>query len=84
MGIRVPYQVDRMVGSGEVIGKLQTLWDELLNHGDEFFVLSFPPVRGVHPSLTLKVAIVHACASLLNTHKRFWLNAMVDWHTTVG
>jgi hypothetical protein len=21
----------------------------------------FPPVRGVHPSLTLKAAVVHAC-----------------------
>ncbi|KAG2346354.1 hypothetical protein BDR05DRAFT_997357 [Suillus weaverae] len=45
---------------GEVIGKLQTSWDDLLNHGDEPFVLSFPPVRGVDPSLTLKVDVVHA------------------------
>ncbi|KAG1725980.1 hypothetical protein EDB19DRAFT_1914829 [Suillus lakei] len=29
-------------------------------HKDESFVLSFPPVRGVHPSLMLKVAVVHA------------------------
>ncbi|KAG2344809.1 hypothetical protein BDR05DRAFT_947156 [Suillus weaverae] len=36
-------------------------WDELLDHGDEPFDLSFPSVRGVHPSLTLKVAVVHAC-----------------------
>ncbi|KAG2084742.1 uncharacterized protein F5147DRAFT_765194 [Suillus discolor] len=36
-------------------------WDELLDHGDEPFDISFPPVRGVHPSLELKVAIVHAC-----------------------
>jgi hypothetical protein len=26
-----------MLGSGEVIGKLQILWDELLNHGNEPF-----------------------------------------------
>jgi hypothetical protein len=26
-----------------------------------FVDLSFPPVRGVCPSLTLKVAVVHAC-----------------------
>ncbi|KAG1820392.1 uncharacterized protein BJ212DRAFT_1478507 [Suillus subaureus] len=36
-------------------------WDEPLDHGDEPFDLSFPPVHGVHPSLTLKVAVVHAC-----------------------
>ncbi|KIK33824.1 hypothetical protein CY34DRAFT_789244, partial [Suillus luteus UH-Slu-Lm8-n1] len=36
-------------------------WDELLNHGDEPFDLSFPSVRGVHPSLTLKATVVQAC-----------------------
>lgn len=41
--------------------KIQMLWDELLNHGNEPFDLSIPPVRGVHPSLTLKAAVVHAC-----------------------
>ncbi|KAG1877452.1 hypothetical protein F4604DRAFT_1924080 [Suillus subluteus] len=59
--IRASYEADRVLGSGEVIGKLQMWWDELLDHGDEPFVLSFPPVRGVHPSLILKVAVVHAC-----------------------
>ncbi|KAG2124894.1 CHAT domain-containing protein [Suillus clintonianus] len=59
--IRASYEVDRMLGSGEVVGKLQTSWDELLDHGDEPFVLSFPPVRGVYPSLTLKTATVPAC-----------------------
>ncbi|KAG1835853.1 CHAT domain-containing protein [Suillus subalutaceus] len=59
--IRASYEVDQMLGSGEVIGKLQKSWDELLGHGDEPFALSFPPVRGVHPSLTLKAAIVHTC-----------------------
>ncbi|KAG1726903.1 hypothetical protein EDD22DRAFT_1017854 [Suillus occidentalis] len=43
--IRTSYEAGRMLGSGEVIGK----------H------LSFPPVCGVHPSLTLKAAVVHAC-----------------------
>ncbi|KAG2149362.1 CHAT domain-containing protein [Suillus clintonianus] len=57
--IRASYEVDRMLGNGEVIGKLQTSWDELLGHGDEPFELSFPPVRGVNPSLTLKVTVVH-------------------------
>ncbi|KAG1858811.1 hypothetical protein DFJ58DRAFT_744845 [Suillus subalutaceus] len=57
--IRASYEVDRMLGSGEVIGKLQMSWDELLNHGGQPFNISFPPVRGVHPFLTLKVAIIH-------------------------
>ncbi|KAG2088006.1 uncharacterized protein F5147DRAFT_781139 [Suillus discolor] len=50
-----------MLGGGEVIGELQMSWDELLDYGDEPFDLSFPPVRGVHPSIKLKAAIVHAC-----------------------
>ncbi|KAG1721718.1 hypothetical protein EDB19DRAFT_1917141 [Suillus lakei] len=50
-----------MLGNGEVVGKLETSWDELLHHGDEPFDISFPPVRGVHPSLMLKAAVVHAC-----------------------
>ncbi|KAG1800233.1 uncharacterized protein HD556DRAFT_1439093 [Suillus plorans] len=38
-------------------------WDELLNHMDmsHSVNLAFPPVRGVHPSIELKAAIVHAC-----------------------
>ncbi|KAG2137956.1 hypothetical protein DEU56DRAFT_912593 [Suillus clintonianus] len=40
--------------------RLQPSWDELLDHGDEQFELSFPPVRGVNPSLTLKATVVHA------------------------
>ncbi|KAG2123286.1 CHAT domain-containing protein [Suillus clintonianus] len=59
--IRAPYEVDRMLGNGEVIGQLHTSWDELLDRGDEPFELSFPPVHDVNPSLTLKAAIVHAC-----------------------
>ncbi|KAG1721086.1 hypothetical protein EDD22DRAFT_1054804, partial [Suillus occidentalis] len=59
--IRASHEADRMLGSGEVIGKLQMSWDELLNHEDEAFDLSFPSVRGVHPSLTLKAAVVQAC-----------------------
>ncbi|KAG1775462.1 CHAT domain-containing protein [Suillus placidus] len=50
-----------MLGGGEVIGELQTSWDKLLDHGDEPFQLSFPPVRGVHPFLTLKAVVVHFC-----------------------
>ncbi|KAG2122785.1 CHAT domain-containing protein [Suillus clintonianus] len=60
MEIRAPFELDRTLGSGEIIGRLQTSWDELLDHGDEPFELSFPPVRGVNPSLTLKATVVHA------------------------
>jgi hypothetical protein len=35
--IRASYEAGRMLGSGEVIGKLQMSWDELLDHGDEPF-----------------------------------------------
>ncbi|KAG1763140.1 CHAT domain-containing protein [Suillus occidentalis] len=49
-----------MLGSGEVIGELRTSWDELLDHGDEPFELYFPSMCGLHPSLTLKVGVVHA------------------------
>ncbi|KAG1766888.1 CHAT domain-containing protein [Suillus placidus] len=64
--IRASYEADRMLGSGQLIGKLQLSWHDLLNHGDEPFKLSFPSVRGVHPSLTLKVAVVHACDDALS------------------
>ncbi|KAG1774496.1 CHAT domain-containing protein [Suillus placidus] len=58
--IRVSYELGRMLGSGEVVGKLETSWDELLNH-DQPFELSFPSICGDHPSLTLKAAAVHPC-----------------------
>ncbi|KAG1790417.1 CHAT domain-containing protein [Suillus plorans] len=58
--IRASYELGRMLGGGEVIGELQMSWDELLNHGDHPFDLSFSAVRGVQPSITLKVAVVHA------------------------
>ncbi|KAG1788963.1 CHAT domain-containing protein [Suillus plorans] len=59
--IRASYELGRMLGGGEVIGELQVSWDELLDHGDHPFDLSFPAVRDVQPSITLKVAVVHAC-----------------------
>ncbi|KAG2035611.1 CHAT domain-containing protein [Suillus americanus] len=33
-----------MLGDGEVISKLETSWNELLDHGDEAFDLPFPPI----------------------------------------
>ncbi|KAG1747306.1 hypothetical protein EDB19DRAFT_1826071 [Suillus lakei] len=35
--IRASFELEPMLGNGEVIGKLQTSWDELLDHGDEPF-----------------------------------------------
>ncbi|KAG1878090.1 CHAT domain-containing protein [Suillus subalutaceus] len=61
LDIRTSFELDRMLGNGEVIGELETTWDELLDHGNEPFNLSFPPVLGVSPSLTLKAAVVHSC-----------------------
>ncbi|KAG0704892.1 CHAT domain-containing protein [Suillus ampliporus] len=59
--IRAFFEFSRMLGNGEVIGKLETSWDELLRHGNKRFNLSFPPVRGFHPSLRLKAAVTHPC-----------------------
>ncbi|KAG1826876.1 uncharacterized protein BJ212DRAFT_1294304 [Suillus subaureus] len=51
-----------MLGNGEVVGKLEMARYELLDHGDELFILSFPRVCGARPSLTLKatVLVLHA------------------------
>lgn len=35
--IRASHELERMLGSGEVVGKLKTSWDKLLDHGDEPF-----------------------------------------------
>ncbi|KAG2040976.1 CHAT domain-containing protein [Suillus americanus] len=64
-----------MLGAGEVIGKFQMSWDGLLDHEDEPFDVSFPPVRGVHPSLTLKAAVVHACDNQNDAPS----DSLVDW-----
>ncbi|KAG0700147.1 hypothetical protein DFH29DRAFT_1070320 [Suillus ampliporus] len=63
MEIRASFELGRTLGNGELIGNLETSWDDLLDHGDEPFDLSFQPVRGVHSSLTLKIASVHACGN---------------------
>ncbi|KAG0703598.1 CHAT domain-containing protein [Suillus ampliporus] len=59
--VRASFELGRMLGNGEVVGKLESSWDDLLDHGDEPFDLSFPPVRNVCPSLTLKAVCVGAC-----------------------
>ncbi|KAG1841934.1 CHAT domain-containing protein [Suillus subalutaceus] len=59
--IRASFEFDRMLGNGEVVGKLETSWDALLDHGNEPFDISFPPVQGVQPFLTLKAAVLHPC-----------------------
>ncbi|KAG2114104.1 CHAT domain-containing protein [Suillus cothurnatus] len=73
-----------MLGNGELIGKLQMSWDELLNHGDEPFDISFPPVRDVHPSLTLKIAIVHACDNQNGTLSNSLLDSKIARDTDAG
>ncbi|KAG1777326.1 CHAT domain-containing protein [Suillus placidus] len=79
--ITASYEADRILGSGEVIGKLQLSWHELLNHGDESFNLSFPSVRGVDPSLTLKVAVVRACDDALSDS---FIHCKIDRDTDAG
>ncbi|KAG1862746.1 hypothetical protein DFJ58DRAFT_869783 [Suillus subalutaceus] len=59
--IRASFELDCMLGNGEVVGKLKTSWDALLDHGNEPFDISFPSVRGVHPSLTLKATVLRNC-----------------------
>ncbi|KAG1869918.1 CHAT domain-containing protein [Suillus subluteus] len=62
--IRASFELDQMLGNGEIVGELDTSWDALLDHGNESFDLvdiSFPSVRGVHPSLTLKATVLHNC-----------------------
>jgi hypothetical protein len=59
--IRASFELDRMLGNGKVVGKLETSWDMLLDHKNEPFDISFPSVHGVHPSLTLKTTLLHNC-----------------------
>lgn len=61
MEINLPYELGRMLGNGEVVAKLETLWNELLDCEDEPFDILFPSVRGDHSSLTLKTVIIHPC-----------------------
>lgn len=56
--IRASFELDRMLGNGEVVGKLETSWDALLDHRSEPFNVSFPSVLSVHPSLTLKAVVL--------------------------
>jgi hypothetical protein len=35
--IRVCYELDHMLGNGEVVGKLETSWNALLDQGNEPF-----------------------------------------------
>ncbi|KAG1729213.1 CHAT domain-containing protein [Suillus paluster] len=63
--IRASFELGRTLGHGKLIGKFEPSWDELLDHGDEPFDLSFPPIDDICPSLTLKVALVYACGTVL-------------------
>ncbi|KAG1717956.1 CHAT domain-containing protein [Suillus lakei] len=57
--IRASFELDRVLGHGELIGKLETSWNEL-DRGTEPFDLSFPSIRGSRPSLTLTAVSGHA------------------------
>ncbi|KAG1882815.1 CHAT domain-containing protein [Suillus subluteus] len=72
--IRASFEFDRMLGNGEVVGKFEISWDALLDHGNEPFDISFPPVHGVHPSLTLKAAVLHPC----DNHDNVVLDSIVE------
>ncbi|KAG2366420.1 CHAT domain-containing protein [Suillus spraguei] len=61
--IRASFELSRMLGRGELVGKLEMSWERLLNRGAKPFDLSFSPIRGVCPSLTLKVASAITCAN---------------------
>ncbi|KIK45370.1 hypothetical protein CY34DRAFT_801730 [Suillus luteus UH-Slu-Lm8-n1] len=82
--IRASYEAGRMLGNGEVIGKLQMSWGEVLNHGDESFDLSFPPVCGIHPSLTLKAAVVQACDDQDGVQPNSLVDCEMIRHTDAG
>ncbi|KAG0696809.1 hypothetical protein DFH29DRAFT_879140 [Suillus ampliporus] len=77
-------QYIRLEGHGELIAKLRTSWDELLHHGDEPFDLSFPSVRGIHPSLTLKAALVHACGNEDGGQLDSIVYSEIGWRTYAG
>jgi len=82
--IRVSYELGRMLGSGEVVGKLEISWDELLDHGDEPFELSFPSVCDDHPSLTLQVAVIHPCDDYDGALFDCIVECEIARHTDVG
>ncbi|KAG1744328.1 CHAT domain-containing protein [Suillus occidentalis] len=73
-----------MLGSGEVIGRHRILWNKLLNHGDKSFDLSFPSVHGIHPSLTLKAAVVQARNDQEGTLPDSLMDCKMTRHTDAG
>ncbi|KAG1886016.1 hypothetical protein F4604DRAFT_1951437 [Suillus subluteus] len=82
--IGASYEVGRMLGSGEVIGKIQTSLYELLDHGDETFDISFPPIYNVHPSLTLNAAIVQTCDNQNGALSDSLVDCEIVRHTNAG
>ncbi|KAG0699095.1 CHAT domain-containing protein [Suillus ampliporus] len=84
--IRASFELGRMLGQGELIGEIEMSWNELLDHGDEPFVLSFQPIRRVCPSLTLKASSVHPCGD--DDGGLFDLQSIIDCeiprHTDAG
>ncbi|KAG2342404.1 hypothetical protein BDR05DRAFT_964354 [Suillus weaverae] len=70
--------------NGEVVGKFEISWDELLDRGDEPFDISFPPVCGDHSSLTLKAAVLYDCDNQDSTLFDFIGECQVAQDTDVG
>ncbi|KAG0697804.1 hypothetical protein DFH29DRAFT_132507 [Suillus ampliporus] len=65
--IRASFELRQILGQGELIGTLEMSLNELLDHGDQPFDVSFPSIGDICPSLTLKVAFVHTCGHDDNT-----------------
>ncbi|KAG2134479.1 hypothetical protein DEU56DRAFT_902010 [Suillus clintonianus] len=61
LDIKTSFELDRMLVNGELIGKFDTSWDDLLDRGDEPLANISFSVRVVHPFLTLNATAVHSC-----------------------
>ncbi|KAG1776806.1 CHAT domain-containing protein [Suillus placidus] len=73
-----------MLGNGEVVGKFEISWNELLDRGDEPFDISFPSVCGDHSSLTLKAAVLHDCDNQDSTLFDFIGKCQIARNTDAG
>ncbi|KAG1839926.1 hypothetical protein F4604DRAFT_455465 [Suillus subluteus] len=65
--IRAPFELDRMLGNAEVVGKYHGMRRSIMETS-----LSIPPfVYGLRPSLTLMATVLHICDNQDN--------ALLDW-----
>ncbi|KAG1862742.1 CHAT domain-containing protein [Suillus subalutaceus] len=82
--IRASFELDQMLGNGELVGELEMSWDALLDHGNEPFDISFPSVRGVHPSLILKATVLHNCDNQDSALLDFIVECQITQDTDAG